>query len=84
MRSVMVSFSSCLALSLTIQPADRMEVANIALREVKLQQTMLGDKPVLETQLVNSHRKLEALGSLCESLVRDSTSIWSIMVAGLD
>lgn len=58
-----------------------MEVANIALREVKLQQTMLGDKPVLETQLINSHRKLEALGSLCESLVRVKISFWLIMLA---
>lgn len=46
-----------------------MEVSNIALREVKLQQSVLGENPVLEAQLIHSHRKLEALGSLCESLV---------------
>lgn len=46
-----------------------MEVSNIALREVKLQQSLLGDKPVLEAQLIHSQRKLEALSSLCESLV---------------
>lgn len=52
------------------QPADRMEVASIASREVKLEQRLLADKTVIETQLVNSTRKLEALGNLCESLVR--------------
>ena len=30
---------------------------------------MLGSTAVIETQLVNSQRKLEALGQLCESMV---------------
>ena len=53
------------------QPADRNELALIGLKEVKLEFDLLGEKHLPESQLVNSQRKLEALGHLSQSLVRN-------------
>lgn len=41
----------------------------IGLKEVKLETDLVGDKHVVEPQLINSLRKLEALGHLSQSLV---------------
>jgi hypothetical protein len=67
----MVNPDSYLMSMLTLQPADRSEVAIIASREIEMEQKLLGPKAVIETQLVNSQRKLEALGQLCESMVSE-------------
>lgn len=69
MRSVMVSPTLGVSNKLTPQPADKSEVAIIASREIALEQKLLGDKAVIETQLISSQRKLESLGQLCESMV---------------
>lgn len=71
MRSVMVRLVARLLAD--VQPADRAEVASIAAEEIKLEQALLGNSPIIESQLVNSQRKLEALGNLCESLVSQSS-----------
>jgi exocyst complex component 4 len=73
MRSVMVSADH--GWNAYWQPSDRHEVANIAIQEIKLEQSLLGSSPVIESQLINSLRRLEALGNLCESLVSDLLSL---------
>jgi len=54
------------------QPADRNELCLIGQKEIRLETELQSIKPVLETQLINSQRKLEALGHLSQSLVRES------------
>jgi exocyst complex component 4 len=44
-------------------------MSNIDAREVKLEMDLLGEQPLVESQLIHSTRKLEALGNLAESLV---------------
>lgn len=72
MRSVMASHSA--KPFADVKPADRTEVASIAAQEIGLEQAFLGNSSIIEGQLINSKRKLEALGNLCESLV--SASSW--------
>ncbi|KAK4685429.1 exocyst complex component 4, partial [Tremellales sp. Uapishka_1] len=48
-----------------VKPNDRLELAN---EEIKLEMSLLGDEPLVESQLVASDRKLQALGNLSQSL----------------
>jgi hypothetical protein len=52
-----------------LQPTDRVELHSLGQKEVKLEMDLIGGKGILESQLIHSRRKLEALGDLCHSLV---------------
>ncbi|WWD16813.1 hypothetical protein CI109_101245 [Kwoniella shandongensis] len=58
----------CLSELRGIPTADRVGLSNISHKEIKLEMDLLGDRPLVESKLVNSHRKLEALGNLSQSL----------------
>ncbi|ORY27686.1 Sec8 exocyst complex component-specific domain-domain-containing protein [Naematelia encephala] len=51
-----------------VAAVDRPEIALISQKEVKIEMELLGDKPIVESQLINSYRKIEALGHLSQSL----------------
>ncbi len=54
------------------------ELALISQREIKLEMDTLKDKALVETELINSPRKFEALGQLAESLVRVATGVAAV------
>ncbi|WVQ83526.1 hypothetical protein IAT38_005667 [Cryptococcus sp. DSM 104549] len=58
----------CLSELRAVPDTDHAGIAAISHKEIKLEIELLGDKPLVESRLINSHRKLEALGNLSQSL----------------
>lgn len=52
-----------------VPSSDKHEISILCHKEIKQALDLLGNKPLHETELIRSPRKLEALGQLAESLV---------------
>ncbi|EIW69172.1 hypothetical protein TREMEDRAFT_31499 [Tremella mesenterica DSM 1558] len=59
---------ACLGDLRNVIPVDLAEVHVVSMKEVKLEMDLLGDGILVESQLISSTRKLEALGTLMQSL----------------
>lgn len=56
----------------SVPSTDGAGMASVSHKEIRLEMELLHDRPVSESNLINSNRKLEALGNLSQSLVSQS------------
>lgn len=61
--------TKCLSEMRSVPSTDRTGMASVSHKEIRLEMELLHDRPVSESNLINSNRKLEALGNLSQSLV---------------
>ncbi|KIR32052.1 exocyst complex component 4 [Cryptococcus deuterogattii MMRL2647] len=60
--------TKCLSEMRSVPSTDRTGMASVSHKEIRLEMELLHDRPVSESNLINSNRKLEALGNLSQSL----------------
>lgn len=60
--------TKCLSEMRSVPTTDRAGMASVSHKEIRLEMELLRDRPVSESNLINSSRKLEALGNLSQSL----------------
>lgn len=61
--------TKCLSEMRSVPSTDRAGMVSVSHKEIRLEMELLRDRPVSEPNLINSSRKLEALGNLSQSLV---------------